>query len=74
MMKKAIPVILLLGGLLLLYIGSEQYQSPLSETKPFFGISARSQGLWMIIVGAAAAIAGLTGLFRDRLEDSGSEL
>lgn len=74
MMKKAIPVIFLLGGLLLLYIGSEQYQSLPSETEPFFGVSGRNQGLWMIIVGAAAAIAGFTGLFRDRLEDSGSEL
>lgn len=73
-MEKAIPVIFLLGGLLLLYIGYEQYQSLPSETEPFFGVSGRNQGLWMIIVGAAAAVSGFTGLFRNRLEDSGGEL
>lgn len=69
-MEKAIPVIFLLGGLLLLYIGYEQYQSLPSETEPFFGVSGRNQGLWMIIVGTAAAVSGFAGLFRDRLEDS----
>lgn len=67
-MKKVVPVISLIGGLLLLYLGYDQYHSLPSETEPFFGVSGQYQGLWMIVVGAAAAIAGFAGLFRDKLE------
>ncbi len=72
-MQKMISAALLLGGLLLLYAGYEEYQAFRSEVDQYFGGTGSDRAILMIIVGAAAAIAGFTGLFRDRLEDSESD-
>jgi hypothetical protein len=63
-MKKIISTIFLVGGLILLYFGYQEYQSFASEVKEAFTGSPSSEAMWMMIGGAAAAIAGLTGLLR----------
>jgi hypothetical protein len=65
-MKKIIYVILLVGGLLLLYFGYDEYNSLQSEVDQFFGGSGSDQAIWMMIGGAAAAIGGLAGLLRGK--------
>lgn len=61
-MKKMISAGLLVGGLILLYFGYQEYQSLSSEVEELFTGSPDSKALWMMIGGAAAAIAGIVGL------------
>lgn len=61
-MKKMISSGLLVGGLLLIYFGYQDYQSVSSEVTEFFTGSPDKQAMWMMIGGAVAAIAGLVGL------------
>lgn len=67
-MRKIISAALLVGGILLLYFGYDEYQSLGSEIDQAFGGSGSSQAIWMLIVGAAAAVGGLIGLMRDKLK------
>lgn len=53
---------LLVGGLILLYFGYQEYQSLSSEVEELFTGSPDSKTLWMMIGGAAAVIAGIVGL------------
>ncbi|MEX0646412.1 MAG: DUF3185 family protein [Balneolaceae bacterium] len=66
-MQKAISAALLIGGLILLYFGYQESQSVAGEVEEFVTGSPDDNTMWMIIGGAAAAIAGLVGLFRDKL-------
>jgi uncharacterized membrane protein YidH (DUF202 family) len=68
MMRKVISAALLVGGILLLYFGYDEYQSLGSEIDQAFGGSGSSQAIWMIVGGAAATIGGLVGLFRGKLK------
>lgn len=63
-MKKALSAGLLIGGLILLYFGYDEYQSFGSEVDRFLGGAGSDKALWMMAGGAAAAIAGLVGLLR----------
>jgi hypothetical protein len=63
-MKKMISAGLLVGGLILLYFGYQEYQSISSEVEEFFTGSPDSNAMWMMIGGAVASIAGLVGLLR----------
>ena len=63
-LKKAISAGLLIGGILLLYFGYDEYQSFQSELDQFLGGSGSDKAIWMLAGGAAAAIAGLVGLLR----------
>ncbi len=63
-MRKMISAGLLIGGLLLLYFGYQEYQSLSSEVNEFFTGSPDRQALWMLIGGAVAATAGLVGLLK----------
>lgn len=63
-LKKAISAGLLIGGILLLYFGYDEYQSFQSEVDQFLGGSGSDQAIWMLAGGAAATIAGLVGLLR----------
>lgn len=65
-MNKAISIGLLIGGLILLYFGYDQYQSLGSEISQAFGGSGSQQGIWMMAGGAAATIAGLVSLMRKK--------
>lgn len=64
-MKKVISVALLVGGILLLYFGYDEYQSLGSEVDQAFGGSGSSQAIWMLVGGAAASIGGLVGLLKE---------
>lgn len=66
-MKKAISAGLLIGGLVLLYFGYDEYQSFQSEVNQFFGGSGSDKAIWMMAGGAAAAVAGVAGLLRDKI-------
>lgn len=63
-MKKAISAGLFIAGLLLLYFGYQEYQSFSSEVEEFFTGSPSNRAVWLLVVGAAASIAGLVGLLR----------
>lgn len=67
-MKKVIYVALLVGGILLLYFGYDEYQSLGSEIDQAFGGSGSSQAIWMLVGGAAATIGGLVGLSRGKVK------
>ncbi len=63
-MKKIISAALLVGGLLLLYFGYDEYQSLGSEIDQAFGGSGSDEAIWMMVGGAAATVGGLVGLMR----------
>lgn len=65
-MKKIIFVALLVGGILLLYFGYQEYQSLGSELNQAFGGSGSDKAIWMLVGGGAATIGGLVGLLRDK--------
>ncbi len=65
-MKKGLSVGLLVAGLLLLYFGYQEYHSFGSEVDRALGGGGSSEAIWMLAGGAAAALAGLFGLFRGR--------
>lgn len=66
-MRKIISGILLVGGILLLYFGYQEYQSFQSEVDQLFGGSGSDKAIWMIVGGAAATIGGLMGFFREKI-------
>lgn len=63
-MKKMISAGLLIGGIILIYFGYQEYQSLSSEVNEFFTGSPDNQAIWMLIGGAVAATAGLVGLLK----------
>lgn len=63
-MKKAISAALLVGGLILLYFGYQESQSFASEVEELVTGSPDDNSMWMMIGGAAAAVAGLVGLIK----------
>lgn len=63
-MKKMISAGLLVGGLILLYFGFQEYQSLGSEVEEFVTGSPSTEAMWMLIGGAVAAVVGLVGLLR----------
>lgn len=65
-MKKAISIGLLIGGLILLYFGYDEYQSLGSEISRALGGSGSERSIWMMAGGAAAAVTGLAGLIRGK--------
>lgn len=67
-MRKIISAVFLVGGLLLLYFGYQEYQSLQSEVDQLFGGAGSEMAIWMIVGGAAATIGGLMGFLREKLE------
>ncbi|WP_138431347.1 DUF3185 family protein [Fodinibius saliphilus] len=65
-MKKVIFSALLVGGLLLLYFGYDEYQSFQSEVDKFFGGSGSDKAIWMMVGGAAATVGGAVGLWKGK--------
>ncbi|MDZ7692512.1 MAG: DUF3185 family protein [Balneolaceae bacterium] len=63
-MRKVISTILLVGGILLLYFGYDEYNSFQSEVNQLFGGSGSDKAIWMIVGGAAATLGGFVGLLR----------
>jgi hypothetical protein len=63
-MNNVIAFALLIGGLVLLLFGFNASQSFQSDVSRFFTGSPTDKAIWMIVLGAAAMIAGLVGLLR----------
>lgn len=66
-MQKIISAVLLIGGLILFYLGWQEYQSVNSEIEEFFTGSPDGGTMWKLIGGAAAAVAGWVGLSRGKI-------
>lgn len=65
-MRKIIATALLIGGLVLLYFGYDEYHSLQSEVNQFFGGAGSDKAIWMMVGGAAATVGGLVGLLRGK--------
>ena len=65
-MKKIISIALLVGGLVLLYFGYQEYHSMQSEINEFFTGSPSDRAIYLFAGGGAAVAAGLFGLLRRR--------
>lgn len=65
-MRKILYVTLLVGGLLLLYFGYDEYHSFSSEVDRFFGGSGSDDAIMMLVLGAALTIGGFVGLMRGK--------
>ncbi|MFH5884114.1 DUF3185 family protein [Halalkalibaculum sp. DA3122] len=63
-MRKIISTVLLVGGLLLLYFGYDEYHSFRSEVDQLLGGGGSDKAIWMLVGGTAASIGGLVGLLR----------
>jgi hypothetical protein len=66
-MTKGVAFALLAGGVLLLVFGVNAMNSTSSELSRLFTGAPTDRAIWMMVGGAAAAVAGLVGLlFRSR--------
>ena len=63
-MNTALSVALLVGGIVLLIFGYNEYQSAGSEITKFFTGNPSDRSMWMLGGGAVLAVAGLVGLMR----------
>jgi hypothetical protein len=63
-MNKAIPLALLVGGVILIIFGVQQSNSFGSDVNRFFTGNPTDKAMWMLIGGAVAAVAGLTMTLR----------
>jgi uncharacterized membrane protein YidH (DUF202 family) len=62
--NKAISLTILAGGIVLLILGSNAYDSSSSEISRFFTGSPTDKSIWMLAFGVAAIILGLVSLLR----------
>lgn len=68
--NKVIPFCSLLFGVVMLYLGNDQYQLFLSEaetSEPFYTPGPDNQTIWLLIIGASIFIAGFLGLLRNKI-------
>jgi uncharacterized membrane protein YidH (DUF202 family) len=63
-MNKAISLVILAGGILLLIFGINAYDSASSDISRFFTGSATDKSIWMLVGGVAATVLGLIGFIR----------
>ncbi|MFM0732968.1 DUF3185 family protein [Paraburkholderia sediminicola] len=61
-MTKAISIALIVGGIVLLYFGGQAFNSVSSEVSRVFTGSPTNKAITLIVAGAIATIAGLTGV------------
>jgi len=61
-MAKAISIALIVGGIVLLYFGGQAFNSVSSEVSRVFTGSPTNKAIVLIVAGAIATIAGLTGV------------
>jgi drug/metabolite transporter (DMT)-like permease len=57
-MNKALGLALLIAGIILIVVGYNASQSLSSDISRFFTGSATDKAMWMLVGGAAAAVAG----------------
>ncbi|HEY9166618.1 MAG TPA: DUF3185 family protein [Candidatus Kryptonia bacterium] len=63
-MIRAISIAVLAGGILLLILGINAYNSSSSDISRFFTGAATNKSVWLLVGGAVAAVLGLVGLLR----------
>ena len=63
-MNKPIAIALLVGGIILLAFGISASDSFSSDVSKFFTGSPTDKAMWMVVGGAAAAVAGLVFTLR----------
>jgi len=63
-MNKLISIALLVGGIVLIILGTQATKSFSSDVSRFFTGSPTDKAIWMLICGIIAAIIGLTGTLR----------
>ena len=63
-MNKAMPVALLVVGVILLVFGLNAYHSANSNVSRFFTGAPTDKALWLLIGGVVAGIFGFLGLVR----------
>ena len=63
-MNKLIPIVLLVGGVVLIVIGINATNSFSSDVSRFFTGSPTDKAIWMLIGGIVAAVIGLVGVMR----------
>lgn len=63
-MNKALSIVLLVGGIVLIVIGVNATKSFGSDVSRFFTGSPTDKAVWMLIGGIAAAAMGLFGTMR----------
>jgi hypothetical protein len=63
-MNKAVSLVLLAGGILLLIFGVSATGSFSSDISRFFTGSPTDKAIWMLIGGAVLSMVGVVGLFR----------
>jgi uncharacterized membrane protein YidH (DUF202 family) len=63
-MAKPVLLALLAGGIILLTVGINSYNSTSSDISRFFTGAATDKSIWMLIGGAVMTVAGAAGLMR----------
>jgi hypothetical protein len=63
-MIKGISIAVLAGGIILLILGINAYNSSSSDISRFFTGSATDKSVWLLVGGAVASALGLVGLLR----------
>ena len=63
-MNKAISLALLAGGILLLILGINAYNSTGSDISRFFSGSATDKSIWLLVGGVVVTVLGLVSLLR----------
>jgi hypothetical protein len=62
-MNKALSIVFLVGGIVLLAYGVTALHSFGSDVSRFFNGSPTDKTLWLLIGGALAAVVGVFGIF-----------
>lgn len=65
-MIKGISIAVLAGGIILLILGINAYNSSSSDISRFFTGSATDKSVWLLVGGAVASALGLVGLLRGK--------
>ena len=63
-MNKAVALAVLAGGILLLILGINAYDSSSSEISRFFTGSPTDKSVWMLVGGTVGTVIGAGGLLR----------
>ncbi len=64
---KAVPILILITGLTLLWMGNQEFQQFQAEVESYVPARPDNSTIWLLIFGAAASVAGAIGLIRDRI-------
>ncbi len=63
-MNKALSLVVLAAGIVILILGMNAYDSTSSDISRFFTGSATDKSVWMLVGGFLGILVGMTGLLR----------